>query len=83
MAEMSPLDANIAKGPSNPRAWIFLAIEAGRQWGGNVGYADDPEQLYRFDSNVPNHLQVSPGDVVVIRSRDTVLGFSRIEQTGG
>lgn len=77
---MNPLDAYIPDGPSNPRAWIFLAIESGRQWGGNVGYADDPEQLYRFDSNVPNHLQVSPGDVVVIRSRDTVLGFSRIEQ---
>lgn len=63
---------------SERRAWSFLTIQGYRQYGGNTGYADDPEREYRYDSEVANHLQVSVGDVVIIRSRDTVIGISEI-----
>lgn len=60
------------------RAWSFLTIQGNRQYGGNTGYADDPEREYRYDSEVANHLQVSVGDIAIIRSRDKVIGVAEI-----
>jgi hypothetical protein len=51
-----------------------------RKYGGNVGYDDDPATIYRYDSDVANHLQVRQGDVVIIRSRAKVIGIATIEQ---
>jgi putative restriction endonuclease len=62
------------------RVWSFLTIDGIRQYGGNAGYLDDPSSIYRYDSDVANHLQVSAGDVAVIRSRTEVLGVAEIEQ---
>lgn len=64
---------------SEPRAWSFLTVEGARQYGGNAGYEDDPDGIYRYDSDVANHLQVSPGDIVFIRSKTVVLGLAEIE----
>lgn len=64
---------------ASPRAWSFLAVEGSRQYGGNAGYADDPDKLYRYDSDVANHLQVRAGDVAVLRSKTEVLGIAEIE----
>lgn len=65
---------------STPRAWSFLTIDGARQYGGNSGYIDDPLSVYRYDSNVPNHRQVSEGDVIILRSRTVILGIARIER---
>jgi putative restriction endonuclease len=65
---------------SSPRAWSFLAISGPKQYGGNTGYEDDPAAVYRYDERVANHLAVKNGDVVVVRSRDAVLGISTIER---
>ncbi|WP_413658607.1 HNH endonuclease [Paraburkholderia phenoliruptrix] len=62
----------------NPRAWSLLAVDGARQYGGNTGYQDDPSLVYRYDSFVANHQQVSTNDVVVIRSPSQVLGLARI-----
>lgn len=64
---------------TSPRAWSFLTIEGVRQYGGNAGYDDNPAEIYRYDSNVANHRQVTDGDVVILRSRTSVLGIARIE----
>lgn len=63
---------------SNPRAWSLLAVDGARQYGGNTGYQDDPSLVYRYDSFVANHQQVSKNDVVVIRSSLGVLGVAQI-----
>ncbi|MGF6412385.1 HNH endonuclease [Paraburkholderia sp. MM5482-R1] len=63
---------------NNPRAWSLLAVDGARQYGGNTGYQDDPSQVYRYDSFVANHQQVSKNDVVVIRSSLGVLGVAQI-----
>ena len=63
----------------NPSIWALTAISGERQWGGNIGYEDDPERLYRYDSQVSNHLRLRDGDIVVIRDRNYVLGISTIE----
>lgn len=65
---------------SDLRAWSFLTIDGTRQYGGNAGYLDEPARIYRYDSNVPNHLQVRRGDLVAIRNRSSVLGVARIEE---
>lgn len=62
------------------RAWSLLTIEGARQYGGNAGYEDDPSAIYRYDSDVANHLQVAVGDVVIVRSRTKVLGIAEIGQ---
>lgn len=61
------------------RAWSLLTISGVRQYGGNTGYDDDPEAVYRYDSDVANHKQVGAGDIVFIRSRLEVLGIAEIE----
>ena len=63
----------------SPRAWSFLTIEGTKQYGGNVGYADDPTSVYRYDSDVANHRQVQRGDIAIIRSRTQVLGIAKLE----
>lgn len=64
---------------TEPRAWYFLSFGSKRQHAGNLGYNDDPERTYRYDSFVANHLNVTAGDLAVIVERDGLLGFGRIE----
>lgn len=65
---------------SGARAWSFLAVDGVRQYGGNIGYDDDPSSVYRYDSDVANHLRVRRGDVAVVRSRHAVLGIAMIDE---
>jgi len=62
------------------RAWLVLSFGEERQHGGNIGYRDDAERVYRYDSFVPNHRQVSPKDLLVIAGRNHLIGFGRIER---
>jgi putative restriction endonuclease len=64
----------------NPRTWSFLTIEGARQYGGNAGYLDDPANVYRYDSDVANHLQIRSDDVIILRSKTSVLGIAKIER---
>jgi putative restriction endonuclease len=64
----------------SPRSWSFLTVEGIRQYGGNAGYQDDPEKVYRFDSDVANYLQIRRDDIVILRSKTTVIGVAQIAQ---
>ena len=65
--------------PNEPRAWMLLSFEDGeRQYAGNLGYSDDTRRIYRYDSFVPNHLQMSEGDIALVRSKTRLLGVARI-----
>lgn len=59
-------------------AWTFLTFGEDRQYGGNLGYEDDLQTVYKYDSKVPNHKQVGKGDVAVLRGKKDVLGIARI-----
>ncbi|MGE3476434.1 MAG: HNH endonuclease [Rhodospirillaceae bacterium] len=61
------------------RAWTLLSIGGEPQYGGNRGYEDDPSRFYRYDSSVPNHLQVRSGDLIFVRDRSRVIGVGRVE----
>lgn len=66
---------------STRRAWLLLALSPGdRQHAGNEGYDDAPAALYRYDSLVPNSRQLRPGDLVVLRDRERMLGYASIDQ---
>jgi putative restriction endonuclease len=68
------------------RVWLVLSFGDEREYAGNQGYADELTRLYRYDSFVPNHLQLSQGDLLIICDRKQVLGLSRIsriDQTEG
>lgn len=65
---------------AGPRAWSFLTVDGARQYGGNAGYVDNPAAVYRYDSDVANHQQVSDNDVIVLRSKTVILGVAKIEK---
>ena len=62
------------------RAWLVLSLGSEREYAGNVGYDDDLDSVYRYDSNVPNHRQLSEGDLLILCDRNTVLGLARINR---
>ncbi|WP_172976556.1 HNH endonuclease [Roseivivax sp. THAF40] len=51
-----------------------------RQYGGNVGYEDDLERLYKYDSKVPNHKNVAKGDLIILRGKQSVFGIATIKK---
>lgn len=62
------------------RTWSLISLEPeARQYGGNTGYSDEVQQVYRYDSSVPNHKQLAKGDLVFIRDSKHLLGVARIE----
>ncbi|QIS02349.1 hypothetical protein F5X71_08450 [Nocardia brasiliensis] len=61
-------------------AWALLTKAKGRSWESNEGYPDVLGSEYVYDSAVGNHRQVAVGDVVVLRSSETVYGISRIDR---
>jgi putative restriction endonuclease len=67
-------------GMGYPRAWSFIVLGDDRQYAGNEGYLDEPRCLYRYDSHVGNHKQVSAGDIAILRDREAVLGIARIDE---
>lgn len=61
------------------QAWSFLVAEGERRFAGNEGYDDVVDSYYLYDSGVANHLNVSKGDLVVIRTNAGSLGVAKIE----
>jgi hypothetical protein len=51
-----------------------------RSYAGNLGYADDPSQVYQYDNFVANHRQIAEGDLAILRESDKLLGIARIER---
>lgn len=68
------------------KVWSLITVGSDRQYGGNAGYDDQLETVYRYDSNVPNHLRVAPGDLGILRDRTEALGLAvvrRIQERTG
>lgn len=62
------------------KAWSLLSIAVDElQYGGNAGYEDQPGRSYKYDSEVANHLQLTKGDLVVVRDKDEVRGLALIQ----
>ena len=62
------------------KTWLLITLdERERLYRGHGGYDDELRSVYRYDSFVPNHKQVAPGDAVVLRGKDTLLGCAVIE----
>ena len=61
------------------RAWSLISISKRRQYGGNLGYTDDPVRMYRYDNSVANSRQVTEGDFVILRDRSRLIGVGIIE----
>jgi hypothetical protein len=65
---------------SQKQSWLLLTFGDKRQYAGNSGYDDDPQNVYHYDSTVPNHKRISEGDIAVIRGIDKLLGVAKIER---
>lgn len=51
-----------------------------RGHGGNSGYDDQIDAYYSWDSKVPNHKRLQPGDLVAFWDKKALLGVSVIEE---
>jgi hypothetical protein len=60
-------------------AWSLLVAEGERRFAGNEGYEDVVDSYYLYDSGVANHLNVSKGDLVVLRTNEGSLGVAKVE----
>lgn len=60
-------------------SWLLLSVGENRQHGGNDGYEDDPQVTYRWDSTVPHHAALRPGDMIVLWDKKSSIGASVIE----
>lgn len=57
-----------------------MAAGDNRGHGGNVGYDDQIDAYYSWDSNVPNHRKVQVGDPIALWDKERLLGISVIEE---
>ncbi len=57
-----------------------MAAGENRGHGGNLGYDDEIDSYYSWDSNVPNHRQIQVGDPVAVWDKHALLGISVIEE---
>ncbi|SNS54468.1 HNH endonuclease [Geodermatophilus saharensis] len=63
------------------RAWLFMAVDGDdRQFGGNDGYADEPDVFYSWDSRVPRAKDVVVGDRVALWDKHRLIGASVVEE---
>lgn len=63
------------------KSWLLITLdESERIYKGHLGYEDELSSVYRYDSFVPNHKQLSPGDAVFLRGKTSVLGCAVIER---
>lgn len=60
--------------------WCLIAAGDDRQYGGNTGYRDDPQRVYRYDSNVANYRQLKEDDLAIIRDKTSVVGAAQVRR---
>ncbi|HEY9823975.1 MAG TPA: HNH endonuclease [Stenomitos sp.] len=60
------------------RAWLLLVYGEEQTYGGHSGYNDIIQEVYRYDNFVPNHKNISEGDLVILRDQKGLLGLARI-----
>ena len=59
--------------PEAGTAWLLVALDPDdRQHAGNIGYPDQVDKFYLYDSFVPNWRNISKGHVAVVRGPDLV-----------
>ncbi len=63
---------------AKPKAWLLLAYGDSLTYGGHGGYDDIVHEKYQYDNFVPNHKQVSEGDIAVVRDQTELLGLAKI-----
>jgi putative restriction endonuclease len=63
----------------SPRSWSLISMGSDQQYAGNRGYVDDLRRIYRYDSNVANHRNVTAGDLVLLRDRNRLIGIAQVE----
>jgi hypothetical protein len=76
---MSPNGDQLASAVLSARSWLLLTKDRhSLQHGGNDGYEEELGHNYRFDSTVPNHLELTLGDRILLWNGSILLGISRI-----
>jgi putative restriction endonuclease len=60
------------------RAWALITLGDEREYAGNRGYKDETQRVYRYDSKVANHRNLSKNDLVFVRDAARLIGLARI-----
>ena len=62
------------------KSWLLLLKTENRVHAGNLGYEDETDSSYRWDSTVPNSDKPKRGDKILIWNGETSIGSSVIEK---
>jgi putative restriction endonuclease len=62
----------------NNKVWVLKSKGEQSAFGGNSGYADNPESKYVYDTTVKNHNRLNEGDLVIVAGKKYIFGFARI-----
>ena len=65
---------------NSTKAWLMLSVSENRSFGGNDGYEDQIQSNYLWDSTVPNHSEISIGDVIVLWDKQKFVGIAVMEE---
>jgi hypothetical protein len=61
--------------------WVIKTVsDEDRSYKSIEGYNDSAKSIYNYDNSVPNHKQLSVGDLVVIVNKLRILGFAKVEE---
>lgn len=74
-----PCQAGSMPDTQQPTAWLLMAVGDNRQHGGNLGYDDQADVYYTWDSTVSNYANIRVGDPVAIWDKKRLLGISVVE----
>ena len=61
-------------------AWLVIADSENRVSVGNEGYDDDPSSHYSWNDTVPHCNDIAVGDILVLRSKRSLLGVGVLEK---
>ncbi|MGP5257299.1 hypothetical protein [Glutamicibacter ardleyensis] len=62
------------------RAWLLLSLKDYGSFAEHDGYDDLPDSHYSWDSTVPNHGNVSVGDLIILWDGKASIGLSIIDE---
>ncbi|MEO0838731.1 MAG: HNH endonuclease [Cyanobacteria bacterium J06643_5] len=70
--------SKIAKKSQGQQAWLLI-VNNQTDYAEHLSYADEISKVYQYNNFVPNHKQISEGDIALVRNKNKLIGIAKIE----
>ncbi|MEL7246203.1 MAG: hypothetical protein AAGM40_28295, partial [Cyanobacteria bacterium J06573_2] len=65
--------SKIAKKSQGQQAWLLI-VNNQTDYAEHLSYADEISKVYQYNNFVPNHKQISEGDIALVRNKNKLIG---------